>query len=56
MVESAFMTALFGMLVTIFFCILGGIAMLAVSLLGLIGGFIWHLWDNRKSKRMVRGE
>lgn len=56
MVESAFMTALFGVVVTVLYLFILSLVGLAVMLVGLIGGFIWHLWDNRKAKRIARGK
>lgn len=54
MIESAFSTALFAALVVIFFSLLMCVAMLALGLVGLLVGFIDHLWQNHKLKKARR--
>ena len=54
MIESAFTTALFAVLVVIFFCLLMCVATLVLSLIGLLIGFIWHLGENIKARRRIK--
>ena len=56
MVESAFATALFAVLVTIFFCLLMCVVTLVLSGVVLLIGFIDHLWQNHKARKQLRGE
>ena len=54
MVETAFGTALFGALVLIFFALLMCATALALAGIGLLIGFIDHLWQNHKLKKARR--
>lgn len=55
MVETAFWTALFGALVLIFFTLLMCAAALALAGVGLLIGFVDHLWQNHKARKGGRG-
>lgn len=56
MIESAFSTALFAVLVIIFFSLLMCVVALIMGLIGLLLGFIDHLWQNHKARKQFRGE
>lgn len=56
MVETAFSTAAFGVLVIIFFSLLMCLVALAMSGVALLVGFVLHLVDNYKARKQFRGE
>lgn len=56
MIASAFFTALYAVLVVIFFSLLMCVVAFAMGLVGLLIGFIVHLWQNHKARKKCRGE